>query len=127
MPRGYRLDGSKLGFQKGYKVSEENKIKSSERWKGKDNPIYKIDQRGELNFAWKGEGVSKRGVHKWIELQKGKPMKCEICGTIKADRYDWANIDHKYTRILEHYIRMCRKCHLRYDTKKFGYTNLRTK
>ena len=101
MPRGYKKDGTPChSFPK-----------------GKDNPAYGQNQTGENNFAWKGNNATKRGKHKWIDLQKGKPMKCEICGTTTAKRYDWANIDHKYSRNLEDYIRMCRKCHFAYDLK----------
>lgn len=47
-------------------------------------------------------------------------MQCSVCGTIESKRYDWANIDHTYKRILEDYIRMCRKCHFSYDQEKFN-------
>jgi len=120
MPSGIRKDGSKLGFQKGHKIIGHRFEK------GGDNPIYKIDQKGENNYNWKGEKVSKRNFHKWVENHKGKPMQCEVCGTITASRYDWSNKDHKYTRNLEDYIRMCRKCHFAYDKQKFGYDMLRT-
>lgn len=69
----------------------------------------------EKNAAWKGEGASYIGIHQWVYRWKGKPSKCENCGTETATRYEWANIDHKYRRVLEDYIRLCKRCHVEYD------------
>ena len=70
---------------------------------------------GSEHLNWKGNNVGKTAVHRWIERWKGKPMKCDNCGTEKAKKYEWANINHKYHRILEDYIRMCTSCHRKYD------------
>jgi len=122
MPMGFRADGSRLGFQKGHKRFDgANSFKT-----GKDNPAYGNNQTGENNFNWKGDNTSKRNFHKWVESRKGKPMKCDVCGTTDASRYDWSNKDHKYTRNLDDYTRMCRKCHYAYDKQRFGYETLRT-
>lgn len=73
--------------------------------------------KGEKNYLWKGEnvGYSYSGLHLWVSRWKGKPSLCEFCGTITAKKYEWANIDHKYRRVLEDYIRMCTPCHRKYD------------
>jgi len=54
-------------------------------------------------------------VHQWIVREKGRPKKCEMCGTTEKNRYDWANKDHKYARKLEDYMCLCVKCHRKYD------------
>ena len=42
---------------------------------------------------------------------------CEMCGKsgLKGRQIQWANIDHKYRRVLDDYIHMCAKCHGEYD------------
>jgi hypothetical protein len=70
---------------------------------------------GDKNYQWKGEKVSYRELHKWINNKKGTPSFCESCGFEDAKNYDWACIDEGYNRNLEDYIRLCRKCHVHYD------------
>jgi len=54
-------------------------------------------------------------IHQWVVREKGNPSKCEHCKTTEAKRFDWANTDHKYKRNLDDYIRLCVKCHRKYD------------
>jgi len=56
-------------------------------------------------------------LHYWIKAIKGKPRKCEHCGTTTAKAYHWANTDHKYSKKPEDYMRLCCSCHLKYDYK----------
>lgn len=119
---------------KGRKQTEETKKKLSEIgkknpnrfWLGKKRPEIagknhwafgknRKDITGKNHYLWKGNKVGYWGVHHWIERWKGKPKKCDNCGTEKAKKYEWANVDHKYKRVLEDYIRMCTKCHRKYD------------
>jgi len=46
-------------------------------------------------------------------------MKCELCGTEDAKKYEWANKDHKYFRNTNDWMRVCTKCHRNYDYAKF--------
>lgn len=64
---------------------------------------------------WKGDRVGKSSLHIWVEKHRGKPRKCEHCGTVKAKQYDWANVSQKYKRNLNDFIRLCRSCHAKYD------------
>jgi hypothetical protein len=73
--------------------------------------------KGDKNRAWKGEKAKYSAIHQWVRKWKGKLNYCELCGNANAKRYEWANIDHKYRRILEDYIRMCVSCHIEYDKK----------
>ena len=77
----------------------------------------KMNYKGEHNPAWKGEKVKYRGIHMWVQRWKGKPDHCEMCGAIGGRKYQWANIDHKYRRVLEDYISTCVSCHRKYDIK----------
>lgn len=99
------------GFQIGHKdlVSKKGRKSQSELTKGINN------------YKWKGSDAGIIAIHLWISRWKGKPKICEVCGTIKAKKYEWANIDHKYRRVLEDYIRMCSSCHRKYDIKNNNY------
>lgn len=90
---------------------------------GKLNPMYgRVESKAS---AWKGNDVGYGGIHYWVNKWKGSPKECFVCGEIK-NRVAWANIDHKYRRILDDYIRLCPKCHTDYD-KKNGLRFARSK
>lgn len=72
----------------------------------------------EVHPKWKGNSIGKAGVHRWVDKWKGKPNKCEVCGVENKKKYEWANIDHKYRRVLEDYTRMCTSCHRNYDKSR---------
>lgn len=76
--------------------------------------------RGTKNYGWKGEKVSYRTLHHWIERLRGKAFFCEDCGLDKIPKgkkryFQWANISHQYLRILEDWKQLCYKCHKQFD------------
>ena len=71
----------------------------------------------ENNSNWKGNIVDLTTFHKRVEAMKGKPKKCEVCGTINKRVYDWANLTGNYKDIND-YKRMCRSCHKKYDLNR---------
>ena len=77
-----------------------------------------IAKTGEQHHEWKADNASYSAIHKWINKWKGRPKFCENCGSTNKNRYEWANIDHKYRRVLEDYIRLCKMCHVLYDKNK---------
>jgi len=79
--------------------------------------IYKNKKGETAHHFWKGNNAKPRAVHRWIERWKGKPNECEMCGKTEGKRFEWANIDHKYRRVLDDFIRMCTSCHRNYDIK----------
>lgn len=56
-------------------------------------------------------------LHKWMTRNYGQPKYCENCGSKHKGVYNWANISHEYKRERSDWMRLCRKCHLEYDSK----------
>jgi len=73
--------------------------------------------KDDSNPYWKGDKVGYSGLHKWVALKLGKPMKCEHCEKTFTSPYKihWANIDHKYKRNLKDWMRLCVSCHMTHD------------
>ncbi len=74
----------------------------------------KRNQLGENNHNWKGDKAEYKALHRRVEEKRGRPKKCEKCGTIKSKRYEWANLTGDYANP-EDYKRMCKKCHIHFD------------
>jgi hypothetical protein len=104
----------------GYKHTREAREAISRKNMGRTNPFaylnFGLEGRriGIKNKNWKGNEVSYRSLHKWVERWKGKSNKCELCGKI-SPRLHWANMDHKYERDLVKWLRLCAPCHGKYD------------
>lgn len=73
------------------------------------------NQNGEGHQAWKGDRITRSGLHAWLRRTFGKPSTCENCGTKKAKMYHWANISGKYLRDRNDFKRLCVKCHRKFD------------
>jgi hypothetical protein len=72
----------------------------------------------DKSWNWKGSKVGKAALHNWVERQLGKPQKCDHCGTTDIlKKYEWANKSQKYKRELSDWMRLCTKCHWKYDHK----------
>lgn len=85
----------------GKKMSIETRMKQSDAHKG------------EKAYNWKGDNAGYAAIHSWVNKWKKRPDRCAACKEIK--KLDWANKDHKYRKILEDYIALCKKCHRSYD------------
>lgn len=74
---------------------------------------------GPLNGMWKGERVSYRNLHRWVERRIGKPRECSAC-VVRGEghRMHWANKSGQYQRSLSDWIRLCPQCHGEYDKSK---------
>ena len=119
MPKGvYSRTGVNPGFL-GKKHTKETKEKMSNSLIGKkswNEGKRFIQIEGEKNCNWEGDNVGYRALHNWVSNQKGKAKICEHCELDDPKRrYHWANIDHKYLRVLEDYISLCVPCHRKYD------------
>ena len=105
MPKGFRKDGSKLGFQKGHKLTV-----------GKRN-------FGSKNSQWKGDKVSYSALHAWVRRNKHQIELCEDCNKNKS--FDVANISGTYKRDINDYKWLCRKCHMKSDGRLDNLENVR--
>lgn len=136
------LKKHRIAWNKGIKMSEEQKKKISEANKGKKrsddikkemsvtakkykfgkwmngkklSEETKIKLRNENSGKWKGDDASIGAIHTWIIRKFGQPKYCEICKSTTSKRYDWSNKNHKYSRKKEDWQRVCKKCHYKYD------------
>lgn len=102
------------------KISEGVKRQHAE---GRGRSLGFTDEQRQKAYKtnWRGENLTKEGLHQWVAYWKGRPKICEFCGTEKAKKYEWANKDHKYKRVLDDYIRMCTSCHRKYDIENNNY------
>jgi len=81
-----------------------------------------IGMKAEKNLAWKGDDVTYKGLHRWIEIQLGQAKNyiCYHCdGRSGSKKMNWSNTDHKYTRDLSKWLPVCKICHSIYDQKHF--------
>ena len=68
-------------------------------------------------------GISDQGWLSYFAINKilGKPNYCEHCKCTDKRRYDWSNKTHIYNLIPKNWQRLCRSCHIKYDTKYNNY------
>jgi hypothetical protein len=70
---------------------------------------------GPLNGRWKGSSATYGQFHRRVRTLRGKPQKCEVCGTVDLDKtYEWANLTGRYDDP-DDYRRMCVSCHRKHD------------
>lgn len=103
---------------KGKIKSDECRRKLSEAHKGMKKPWAKPPHKlGEKSSHWKGDDVGYGGLHDWVRETLGKPTKCEHCGKdgLTGKDIHWANKSGKYKRDLSDWMRLCSKCHGKYD------------
>ena len=89
-------------YAKGFKNTEEMKLKKS------------ISKMGDKNPNWLGDKVGYGGVHKWVKGLFKKPEVCSRCGE-KNIKLDLSNISGKYKRDLTDWEWLCRSCHMKKD------------
>jgi DNA-binding XRE family transcriptional regulator len=57
-------------------------------------------------------------AHERVVKRRGRPKKCEICGTVDQSKiYQWANLTGHYDDP-EDYKRMCQSCHASFDANR---------
>lgn len=144
MPSGYRNDGSFAGivfakdrppWNKGGHWTEEQRQKLIESHTGKklsEQTKIKMCEsahKGKEHQGWKGENASYVSIHKWVRKWLGRPKKCEMCGkdNLTSEKIDWANKDHQYRRNLSDWLRLCKKCHRKYDISKNQWVRRKNK
>jgi len=75
--------------------------------------MWHVNNVGENNPSYKGDAVGYEAVHIWVRKRKPQPKGCEFCG--KDAPLDLANKSGKYSRELNDWNYLCRKCHMDSD------------
>lgn len=114
--RGIFVSGHKRGMN-GKKHSKITIEKMRKAQAGERSHCF--GKKDAAAYAYKGERVGYRGLHRWVVSRLGKAAKCEHCGKQKTTpkSIHWANISKKYKRELTDWIPLCPKCHKKYDKK----------
>ncbi len=84
----------------------------------------KRDQWGENNSSWRGDDATYKSLHHRLYRIHGTPSECDWCDQ-REGRFEWANLTGHYTDLTD-YVRLCVKCHRRYDAKRRRETGRRT-
>lgn len=103
----------RVGFWRNKKRDEITKLKISLSRTGK--------KTGDTNGNWKGDLAKPGAKHSWIYKHKGNINFCYHCHKTNKKKYEWANIDHRYRRNVDDYMRLCTSCHRIYDIKYNNY------
>jgi hypothetical protein len=107
----------------GRTVSAETRAKKSAAMRGRTPANFAMclaraharPMNDENHPRWKGDDVGYHALHRWVGKKLGRPSKCEHCGTETARKFEWANKSGKYLRSLDDWIRLCTRCHRKYD------------
>ena len=105
-------------FKKGEHRSPETEYKKGNVPFSKLNP--ESMPRGIDNYSWKGDSVGYMALHGWVRRQLGKPSFCEHCKIYGGNprKYHWANKSQTYQRDVTDWLRLCVRCHKKYDQQK---------
>ena len=90
-------------------------------WLGKKHKLdWKSKVAGGKNTQWRGNKVGYVALHSWLRRELGKPNRCDFCGRNDENQniYEWANKSGYYLRELNDWMRLCKKCHNRYDAER---------
>lgn len=102
----------------GQKFKDRESTKNTIRGKYcSKNCVYKYAVlKGKQHHNWK-DGVGYTALHSWVRRELGKPMQCEFCGYKSSNTKEihWANKSQEYKRDLNDWLRLCVKCHHKYD------------
>lgn len=74
-----------------------------------------LKNKQEKHPMWKGNKVSYKGLHIWVNNHKKKYGYCSICKSKTCTEF--ANISRKYKRNLNDFIELCKPCHAIWDEK----------
>jgi len=69
--------------------------------------------------SWKGSKDEYRALHYWVQGELGKPDTCTQCKRtgLSGRKIHWANISGEYRKDLRDWVRLCAKCHMKYDRR----------
>jgi hypothetical protein len=87
----------------------------------KPTNAFKIGETaGSNNINWKAENASYGAKHDWASRHWGKPQLCQHCSAenLGSRKHQWANISGKYKRDRSDWLRLCAKCHFKFDGRE---------
>lgn len=95
------------------RANKGKKLPHNSEW----NKKIGISQIGDKNHMWKGDSVSYKGLHDWVNKNFGKPDICERCNAsgLSGMYINWANVSGSYKRDRNDWIRLCKSCHNKMD------------
>ena len=91
-------------------------LKKYEIKKGQRLSVATEFKKGQTSHNFKGEKAGYTAKHDWIRRTYGKPNFCEHCkDSSRKTIYQWANISRTHIRSRSDWLRLCVRCHLKYD------------
>lgn len=102
------------GGEKGW-FKLDNKINTGRVRKDMLNNSFAKGFCEERSSKWKGDNVGYFGAHSWLNKKFGKANFCQYNKSHIARRYEWANINHFFSRHLKDYVQLCPSCHRLFD------------
>lgn len=73
-------------------------------------------QKGKLSNNWKGDEATYNSIHHWIRDTYGRPTQCEFCkGHFSGRKIEWANKSGDYKRDRDDWLRLCARCHKAFE------------
>lgn len=109
-----KMRQAKLGHGWPKEYYENQSRAQKERFKH-EKPWNKDKRYGKAVWYWRDNPNAYRRLHKRIQRKYGTPKICEHCGRTDLVRYQWANKSGNYQENREDWIRLCPKCHYKYD------------
>lgn len=100
------LKGEPIRFRKGH-------WSRTEAGRAQQSEARSAILRGTASPKWKGDAAGYTSLHKWVRRNFEKSGRCEECSA--EGKTDWANVDHRYHRVREDWVELCRSCHRLYD------------
>lgn len=71
---------------------------------------YRFGRHGEKHWNYKGDAVGYKPLHRYVRRRLPKPKKCPCCR--KRPPYDLSNKRGVYSRDLNEWEWLCRRCHM---------------
>ena len=83
-------------------------------------PVYRKQQRTNPGKSYLNSvqiSISEYiSIHSWLSRHHGSPKHCVHCLSTTEKRYEWAiKKGCKYEKNIDNYLRLCKKCHHKYD------------
>lgn len=92
--------------------------KHDEPWNKNTKGLIKSN-RGSFSHTeskWTGDIKEYKSLHYWVGKNLGKPEVCSSCGEIKEGKnIHWANKSGEYKKDPNDWIRLCVRCHYKFD------------